>query len=181
MRKDREERRPGGEGSGDDLSTYLAQELGANFGYQMRHLNVSPLWVRVGARLRGGHLDAQIAGGADLDAHPLLAERALLLADIQQRRYLAASYVNLLREYDGPRHRLDSRVPVNLTVVRGCQTQILAVAEALQGALVAIRGVAAARELISDGTGPVYYKYSTYDLFERLCEILTWLRPSALA
>ena len=136
-----------------------------------------PLWVLVGAKLRGASLDDKLAEGHAPDTSPLLAARAQLLVSLTKRRALSENWLDLLIQVRRPFSPLDPRVPIVRGRIIGAQAQVEALAEALLTPMPTSRGVAMARSLLSDGSGPIYYSACSVDLASTLREIIAHLDP----
>jgi hypothetical protein len=136
-----------------------------------------PLWVLVGAKLRGASLDDKLAEGHAPDTSPLLAARAQLLVSLTKRRALSENWLDLLIQVRRPFSPLDPRVPIVRGRIIGAQAQVEALAEALLTPMPTSRGVAMASSLLSDGAGPIYNSACSVDLASTLCEIIAHLDP----
>ena len=136
-----------------------------------------PLWVLVGAKLRGASLDDKLAEGHAPDTSPLLAARAQLLVSLTKRRALSENWLDLLIQVRRPFSPLDPRVPIVRGRIIGAQAQVEALAEALLTPMPTSRGVAMASSLLSDGSGPIYNSACSVDLASTLCEIIAHLDP----
>ena len=138
-----------------------------------------PLWVLVGAKLRGASLDDKLAEGHAPDTSPLLAARAQLLVSLTKRRALSENWLDLLIQVRRPFSPLDPRVPIVRGRIIGAQAQVEALAEALLTPMPTSRGVAMASSLLSDGSGPIYNSACSVDLASTLREIIAHLDPVA--
>ena len=99
----------------------------------------------------GRALDLQLAAGRPATRNRLRAVRAGMLVAPSARRRLAACWTNLISN-PGPRH-----APVRWSEVAAAHREIAELADALRVAQpVSARGVAIARLLLTDGTGPLY-------------------------
>jgi hypothetical protein len=139
---------------------------------------MAPFVAVVSAHVLGGVLDGQLADGKSPASSTLLATRAQLIVSPMRRRILAESWLSMITKAglpSSPRRSLE--VPVVRTRILGAETQIRALAIALLAPMVTPRGVAMARSLLSDGSGPVYYGESASDLRSRLQEVITRLNP----
>ena len=136
-----------------------------------------PLWVLVGAKLRGASLDDKLAEGHAPDTSPLLAARAQLLVSLTKRRALSENWLDLLIQVRRPFSPLDPRVPIVRGRIIGAQAQVEALAEALLTPMPTSRGVAMASSLLSDGSGPIYNSACSVDLASTLREIIAHLDP----
>jgi hypothetical protein len=125
----------------------------------------------------GGSLDRKLASGVAPESHPLLAQRAALLADPKWRAQLAESWLNLLNYVPEPFNRFDIRVPTNHKMVLACEDEFRLLASQLRRGLVAVRGVAMANVLITNGSLPVYNRESPHDLGTLLRDVIRCLDP----
>jgi hypothetical protein len=133
---------------------------------------------RLLARMFGASLDRRLAAGQAPEADRLLAVRAQQLVALRRRRELARNWEHLLAEATG---RPSSRPGALL-----CRDRIVAAAaevRELAGHLraplpVAATGVAAARVLLTDATGPVYNRRDRTGLDTRLRAISAMLDPA---
>jgi hypothetical protein len=145
---------------------------------------LSPLHVMARARIFGGVLDLKLARGESPTLSALLAERARLLADPFRRAKLAQSWADLVasaHEVDvapmWPRNGLDTRVPINKSVVKRTELEIEMLGKALVRRVVAVRGVAMAQILLCDGSGPVYNPNSGFRLSDLITDVVSYLDP----
>ena len=108
-------------------------------------------------RWRTTEFDRALAAGADPLAYPAIAARAEALRSRREREVLASAIYLVLEDAGRARSPLSMRVPVARDAVRRSRPELLALAAELrQSGDVSVRGVAAARLLVSDGTGPLY-------------------------
>ena len=136
-------------------------------------------WIRLLAGVLASHLDDRIAAGAPPETNRLTVARADRLVSLPMRLSVALNWRDLLAHAAGPR-------PVVNPVVPLCRERILAAErdiEAMLGALTALlpvpaRGVAAAKQLLTDGTGPLYNPACTTDLADALREVTALLDPT---
>lgn len=119
------------------------------------------LRIRLEALVRRAALDAQLAEGRNPHTSPQLELRAAQLTERAARRRLSAAFRALVEEAEWPvrRRGLSPKVPLNRRAVLDCRSQLEALADRL---VVAEhprpRGVAIARLLLVDGTGPLYLR-----------------------
>ncbi len=113
-------------------------------------------WVRLGARLFAGSLDAKLAAGASPAASHVLLARSERIATPSFRRGLADQWLDLLIEVRRPRSLFDPAVPLVRSSVLAAEAQIHALAEALVAPLATVRGVAQAIAALRDGSSPLY-------------------------
>jgi hypothetical protein len=130
------------------------------------------------AALIGRTLDRRLASGDSLGSGRLLAARAGHLASARARRELVRDWQRVLDQaLRAPRPR-NPHVPL-------CRDRIFDAAGAMRAMLdalstpvpVSARGVAMARLLLSDGTGPLYNRKSPVDLSAALREVTARLDP----
>ncbi len=104
-----------------------------------------------------GRLDEALAAGAPSESDPALALRARQLVARRYRVALAASYRRLVRDAREHGRRSRRRVNPPRAHVTASAEELVRLADALgQPEPVAPRGVAEARLLLADGTGPLY-------------------------
>lgn len=116
-------------------------------------------WARIRALLHPGALDRRLAAGADPARDRELAARATLLLRRTTRLQIAEGLegaVASARAGAGA-HSLSAVVPVAGGAVLAAAGELVALAGRLRAAEpVRPQGVALARELLVDGTGPLY-------------------------
>jgi hypothetical protein len=111
--------------------------------------------VRAAARALGPALDDRLAAGADPGSSPLLAARAASLTSRQARGELAGALEHVVASARGPQRRWWAVRA--LQPVRENEEELLAIASLLRSERpLYAAGVAAARTLARDGTGPMY-------------------------
>ena len=132
---------------------------------------------RLRARAFGASLDHRLAAGQAPEASRLLAVRAQQLVRLGQRRELAAHWERLLAVAAGPPGR--PRALLCRGRIVAAAAEIHELADRLRAPLpVAATGVAAARALLTDATGPVYNRRDITGLDTRLREISALLDPA---
>jgi hypothetical protein len=119
---------------------------------------------RIAARLRGLDLDRQLAAGNPPESSAALTLRAQKLLRPAERKRMARGLRGLVRQAQRP-----PSVPAGVPLARGevldAAAQINRLADRLDGAgPVDVRGLARARLLITDGTGPLYSGRQTGDV-----------------
>jgi hypothetical protein len=120
---------------------------------------------RLAMRLHGADLDVQLACGGSPEGSMALALRAKLLGRMTTRKALAGRLYGVLADAERPRVNFTSRVPVCRRKVQLARAELEALAERLrQPAPVAVEGVAMARRLITNGSGPLYTRTDADDL-----------------
>jgi hypothetical protein len=124
------------------------------------------------ARVFGASLDTLLAAGCAPESSRLLAARARQLVSLQERRSLARSFEHLLRVAQRAPHSrctgslaAAAAVPIRADRIVAAEPAIRDLISRLSAPLpVPARGVAMARLLLSDATGPVYSRRSRADL-----------------
>lgn len=155
-------------------------------------LDGSPvLWPRrfgdgILARVFGASLDTLLAVGCTPESSRLLTARARQLASLPERRSIARSWEHLLRvAHRAPERRaIGSRaaaaaVPVRAERIVAAEPAIRDLVRRLSAPLpVPARGVAMARLLLTDATGPVYSRRSRADLTAEVAAAAAQLDPA---
>ncbi len=129
------------------------------------------------ARVRAPSLDRQLAAGVEPWRTPTHAARSRQLTSDRARRSFARSLERLVETVDAPRTPfLSAAVPPSRARVREARPQLLTLACRLRGnAPVDPRGMTALRELLADGSGPIYTPGDPATLGHRLQTIEDWL------
>lgn len=123
---------------------------------------LAPVSTRTRARIRAllhpGALDRRLAAGADPARDRELAARASMLLRRSTRLQIADGLEDAVAAaYRGGRHPFTAAVPVSEPAVREAREELLALTRRLRmPEPVRPQGVALARELLIDGTGPLY-------------------------
>jgi hypothetical protein len=113
--------------------------------------------MRLKALIQSRRLDEELASGADPNADALRHERAAELVERRTRRRIAASLKEALAEAEAPRRPFSVRAPIARAAIRNSREDVEDVVNRLSGpAPVRPQGVARARMLLTDGTGPLY-------------------------
>ena len=122
--------------------------------WRRRRPRAAPLLARICA----ARLDRQLAAGVEPWRSPVYAARALQLTSGRSRRMLARSLERLVEQAEQPRTPYRSAVvQPSRPRVREARPVLLTLASRLRGNVpVDPRGVAALKDLLSDGTGPCY-------------------------
>ena len=149
------------------------------------------LWQRrfgdgIRARVHGASLDTMLAVGCPPESSRLLTERARQLVSLHQRKSVARSWEHLLRvAYRAPARRTTgslaaaAAVPVRAERIISAEPAIVDLVLRLGAPLpVPARGVAMARLLLSDATGPVYSRRSRADLAAEVKAAAAQLDPA---
>jgi hypothetical protein len=132
---------------------------------------------RVSARLRAHRLDQALAAGAAPDSSAGMSLRARALVRVETRRELAGALRRLTRTGVSP-GALGSRVTTSGPRVSAVRDDLERLAERLlEPGPVSARGVALTQELLTDGTGPLFWAESADDLEVRLHTVLEALEP----
>ena len=131
---------------------------------------------RVAARLRARQLDRSLAGGASPATSAPMKLRAQALTHPANRREIAAS----LRRIAGGETPAHGALRVSPTHVNGAWKDLEKLARRLNDAgPVDVRGVALARQLLTDGTGPLFWARSQESVSAHAREALVALEPAA--
>jgi hypothetical protein len=125
------------------------------YGWRGDRLLAPSLATRLLARVRAASLDRRLAAGADSSRSALLAARAAQLGRRRTRLALARDIEAVVLACEGHVSRfgvLPARV-----AIRANRAALLDLATTLRDPqAVYVRGIAAARVMLSDGSGPVY-------------------------
>ena len=141
------------------------------------HLALSIIALRLRVYLTRGGLDRRIAAGDERASTPAVALRARPLADVRTRRKVASELRRVVAHADrvASRTRL-SAVLVEPTQVRAGREAILGLAELIERPTSADpRGVALARELLSDPASPLFDRGCRQTVADAVCEVETAL------
>jgi len=126
------------------------------------------LWLHVLARR--GRLDRLLADGQSPAGDARLAMRARQLVHPPARARLAAALHDAVQSIDDP-HRMSVRrpqLPVPASSVRACGSELRGLAHALTAPHPRARGVVLARDVLTDGSGPLYTDGMAEDLRNRI-------------
>jgi hypothetical protein len=124
---------------------------------------------RLLVRLHASRLDDDLAGGASPDATVTLALRAQMLVRGPARRDTARAAQRVLATAMHASGAGPLPVPVCQDRVKDCSEEFAELIRRLVAAgPVSARGVARARVLLADASGPVYHRASTDDLRARV-------------
>jgi hypothetical protein len=109
-------------------------------------------------RLRGPALDRRIAEGADPAEDRILGQRAEQLTSDSNRRELASWIERVVDAADQPDLPRRTVVPLQREAIREARPLLLSLARDLSqvGEPVSPRGIARARQLLTDGASPLY-------------------------
>jgi hypothetical protein len=129
-------------------------------------------------RLNCFRLDAELAAGQPAETSARHARRARMLVAPSARRSLAAGWEHLLAAASQPRRGLSGRAPISRRRVQAAEPEIRSLIDALNASgPVPVQGVALARRLLTDGTGPVYNRAATDDLAQCVTQAALELDP----
>ena len=130
---------------------------------------------RIRARLLATHLDRQLAAGRSPDSSAALALRARTLLSPRMRSSVAQAFERLAAPWiDGqPRSYFAFPSPS----LSGARSDLAALAARLSSGPVAVKGLARAHLLLSDGAGPLYGRGAEEALHVASREILEALDP----
>jgi hypothetical protein len=130
---------------------------------------VPALRARALATVRHGALDRRLAEGADSAGDRELAARAWQITRASARERLATALDAVLIDAERPRSERRWSVRVCREEVEVARGEIQHLAERLRDPRpVSARGVALARRLLSDGTGPLYAPSANDELYRQL-------------
>jgi hypothetical protein len=127
---------------------------------------------RVVARLKGWSLDAELAAGAPVDTDARRAARARFLVEPRRRAALAGYWENLIAAPQSRPVRRD-----RIVAARPELEQMVALLRSPRP--VPARGVALARVLLTDGTGPVHNGANRADLGRAIEDAVVHLDPAS--
>jgi hypothetical protein len=133
---------------------------------------------RLAARLRARRLDRALAQGTPPEASAPLALRAQRLTEPEQRSSIARELRRILPEAHHSRRPAFSRIMPSRGSVWAAREELRRLAEMLEDpGPVAAGGVAQARILLTDGTGPLYNPQSRTTLLSGAARAVRELRP----
>ena len=138
---------------------------------ETRELETRPrpsMWARVVARLRAGHFDRLIAVGVPAPTGSAQAAHETRLTSSTERESIARSLRTTVADARRRGVLLSSRLPLHVPNITAAEDVIDAVTLRLHSPRpVNARGMARLRQILSDGTGPLY-RYGRGDLRGRL-------------
>jgi hypothetical protein len=126
---------------------------------ELRGVRRKALLARLWAILAGPWYDAELADGISPIKSIYHAARAGRITTPRARRRVAQALQGAVEaaERTSYPNRLDSKVPVDSGSVRGCKDELLSLAATLATVeRPCARGVAIARQLVSDGRSPLF-------------------------
>ena len=126
-------------------------------------------------RLRAARFDRALAVGVPAPAGSALAAHAARLTSVAERRTIARVLRRAVRDAKDTRATQSGRVPMHRANIASAEALIDEVTLRLHAPHpVSARGMAQLRQLLSDGTGPLY-RYGSGDLAGRLGAVLAAL------
>jgi hypothetical protein len=135
-------------------------------------------WDRALVRARASALDQELAAGASPESTMALSVHAGRLCNPAERRVLARSLTRIVAASDAPAGRR-LKAPVCRPAVHRARAELAEVTDRLMATgPVDVRGVARVRQLLADGTGPLYRSGPPDELRGALAAALTALDPS---
>lgn len=137
--------------------------------------------LRFRTRLTSVTLDRELASGAVPESRTVLAARANYLISSSARRAIARDWRNLLDTATrAPQHGNGRLVHICWDRILDSEIWIETMMTSLSdGSPSAVRGVAMASWLLSDGSGPIYNRGSDTDLRSAVREVTSLLDPVA--
>ena len=134
---------------------------------------------RLLTRLRGTALDRQLAAGQEPEHSGRLALRAAQLVTPGNREQLAVAWEHMMVRAQSPRRPGDPAAPLARAPIAAARRQISELTAALRVARpVPAGGVARARLLLTDGSGPLYSSRGPIPLSAALAETIRRLDPA---
>lgn len=122
-----------------------------------REKRIAPVRLRLRVLAHHERLDGLLEQGADPVADPALTLRAFQLTRLSHRARVADSLEGAIASAATRRRRSPSAPPLARESVAAARTELLTLARTLRGEpIVAPRGVVLARQLLTDGSGPLY-------------------------
>jgi hypothetical protein len=134
---------------------------------------------RLASRLGALWLDVELARGVPPEARAALALRAQALGEPRTRRALAQSLRHILDEArrESPPRR--GKIATRRADVLAASEQLERLIERLlEPGILAARGLAEVRVLLTDGGGPLYFRGASQDLRAATAHALTQLEPA---
>lgn len=133
---------------------------------------------RLVARLRARRLDRALAQGTPPEASAPLALRAQRLTEPEERSSIARELRRILREAHQTRRPALARIMPSRGSVWAAREELRRLADTLEDpGPVTAGGVAQARILLTDGTGPLYNPMSRTTLLSGAARAVRELRP----
>jgi hypothetical protein len=150
-------------------------------GSHQRKLPFTTSWVRVVARVRAPSLDTKLASGDDPAASDVLSVRAQQLATPSLRHTVAKSWLDLALQAHVPFSPFNPIVHFERRRILSAEPEIRELANALEGPLPRVRGVAMALSLLRDGSGPIFNPSNHTNLSSALRDTIANIDPLASA
>ena len=119
---------------------------------------------RIGARVRAIALERELAEGVPPETCPTLALRAQTLISPSARRSLAREIRRVVSDARGGHAWLMARIPGHRQAILATADDLEVIADRLDEGPAAAQGVARVRVLLTDGTGPLYFRGDTSHL-----------------
>jgi hypothetical protein len=114
-------------------------------------------------------LDRELARGTDPLSSPRLARRAAKLCQPSRRTKLATEIERIIEAAEEPRRPFTAAVPLNRCAIRDLRPLLLTIADDLRAdEPVGAGGVAMVRQLLRDGSSPLYGPVDPGELEEEL-------------
>ncbi len=134
---------------------------------------------RILPRLSAARMDADLAAGRPPEASPRHAAHARRLVTPRTRHALAASWEHLLSTAHDPTGSLSNRAPIRRDRLQRAEPEIRELIAALRATgPIPARGVAIAKRLLTDGSGPVYHAKAPDNLAATAALAVENLNPS---
>jgi hypothetical protein len=134
---------------------------------------------QVRARLFGASLDCQLAAGVAPESSGMLAARARHIVSLRRREAAARDWDHLLGIAQRGCGKPAAARRIRAAEIAAARPAVRELMRRLRTPLpVTARGVAMARTLLTDGTGPVYGRHSRVTLDAALDSAITQLDPA---
>jgi hypothetical protein len=131
------------------------------------------------SRLGAPRLDVELARGVPPEARAALALRAQTLGERRTRQALARSLRRVLDDArQGSRPRRGQIATLRADVLAAADQLERLIERLLEPGIVAARGLAQVRVLLTDGGGPLYFRGASQDLRAAAARALTQLEPA---
>jgi hypothetical protein len=131
------------------------------------------------ARVFGASLDSQLAAGRAPESSAMLAARARHIVSLRRRQAAARNWDRLAEVAQRGHGKSGPARPVRASQIAAAEPAIRELVRRLSAPLpVTARGVAMAKILLTDGTGPVYSRHSRVTLAAALGSAITQLDPA---
>ena len=134
---------------------------------------------RLASRLGATWLDVELARGVPPEARAALALRAQVLGEPRTRQALAQSLRHILdnaRQGSPPRRGQIATLRADVLAAADQVEQLIE--RLLEPGILAARGLAQVRVILSDGGGPLYFRSASQDLKAAAVRALTHLEPA---